>query len=294
MEDPLRVLRGAQFAARFNLTPDSETLEMMRRMPLDHLSGARVFSEMKKALTMADRPDIFFRVLHQADALRHWFPELDALFKTPENPIYHPEGNAFEHTMLTLRAAAEVRDRMRDPLAFMLAVLAHDLGKAVSAKLNDKGVWQAIGHEHTGVPLTDSMLSRLGVSKNVIMYAKNMCKLHMRLHTCYYGKARVSRTNVLFDESICPEELAWLVVCDARGTGKPRENADMEEAFIMERLGAYREAASRPMPHAQMLMECGVMPGPEMKQALAAAREMVLCGEDVRQAAKKAARKSTK
>ena len=259
-------------------------------MPLDHLSSARVLSEMKKALLMADQPDIFFRVLERANALDHWFPELAALRKTPENPVYHPEGDAFEHTMLTLHAAAEIRNRMRDPLSFMLAVLTHDLGKAVSTKLNDKGAWQAIGHEHTGIPLAECMLSRLGVSKNVIAYAKNMCKLHMRVHVCYYNKARVSRTNVLFDESVCPEELAWLVVCDARGTGKPRENADLEEAFIMERLSAYQKAAEKPMPDANMLTEYGIMPGPEMKKALAAARELVLCGEDAEAAAKKAAK----
>ena len=276
-EDPLRVLRGAQFAARFHLMPDETTLSMMQRMPLDRLSSTRVYAEMKKALLMADHPDIFFRVLEKANALNHWFPELDALRTTPENPVYHPEGNAFEHTMLTLCAAAEIRNEMRDPLQFMLAVLTHDLGKAVSVKLNDKGVWQAIGHEHTGIPLCESMLLRLGVSKQMIAYAKNMCKLHMRVHVCYYNNARVSRTNVLFDESICPEELAWLVVCDARGTGKPRKNADQEEAFIMERLAAYREAAAKPMPGAAMLMEYGVPAGPRMKQAIAAARELVLC-----------------
>lgn len=290
-EDPLRVLRGAQFAARFHLTPDEATLSMMQRMPLDCLSSARVWAEMKKALLMADRPDIFFRVLEKANALDHWFPELRALRKTPENPVHHPEGNAFEHTMLTLLAAAEIRNQMRDPLSFMLAMLMHDLGKAVSAKLNDKGVWQAIGHEYTGIPLCESMLSRLGVSRQMIAYAKNMCKLHMRVHVCYYNKARVSRTNVLFDASISPEELAWLVVCDARGTGKPRENADQEEAFIMERLAAYREAAAKPMPDAAMLMEYGVPAGPGMKRALAAARELALCGEDAQQAAKKAAKK---
>jgi len=191
---------------------------------------------------------------------------------------------------MTLNAAAEIRERMQDPLAFMLAVLTHDLGKAVSTKLNNKGVWQAIGHEHTGLPLCESMLSRFGISKQMIAYAKNMCKLHMRVHMCYYNKARISRTNVLFDESICAEELAWLVVCDARGTSKPRENADMEEAFIMERLAAYRQAAARQMPDAKMLMAYGVLSGPKMKQALAAAREMVLCGEDMEHAARKAAK----
>jgi len=290
-EDPLRVLRGAQFAARFHLTPDPATLESMSRMPLENLSGARIYAEMKKALMMADQPDVFFRILEQAGALGYWFEELLALRKALHNPVYHPEGDAFEHTMLTLNAAAEIRSSMRDPLAFMLAALTHDLGKAVSTKLNDKGVWQSIGHEHTGIPLCESMLSRFGVSKQTIAYAKNMCALHMRVHTCYYNKARVSRTNVLFDESVSPEELAWLVICDARGTGKPRENADLEQAFIMERLEAYRQAAEKPMPDAKLLMDMGVPAGPQMKKALAFAREQVLCGEDFQRAAEAAARK---
>jgi len=191
--------------------------------------------------------------------------------------------------MFTLRAAAEVRDQMEALLSFMLAMLTHDLGKAVSTKKNDKGAWQSIGHEHTGVPLAESMLTRLNASKKAIAYAKNMCALHMRLHTCYYGRARVSRTNVLFDESVSPRELAWLVVCDSRGTGKPRSEADKEQAFIMERLAAYCEAASQTMPDAGMMMGLGVLPGPKMKLALAQARKRVLCGEDAEQAARRVA-----
>jgi hypothetical protein len=73
-------------------------------------------------------------------------------------------------------------------------------------------------------------------------------------------------------------------VCDARGTGKPRENADAEEAFIMERLRLYEEAAARPMPTGKMLMEAGAAPGPQMKQLLADAREKTLLGMDAQQA----------
>lgn len=289
-EDPLRVLRGAQFAARFHLTPDGETLEMMRRMSVDQLSRDRVMAETKKALLMADEPDVYFAVLEQAGALKPWFHELAALRAAPQNPVYHPEGDAFEHTMMVLRAAAEVRDRAKDPLAFMLASLCHDLGKAVSTKKNEKGAWASIGHEHTGVPLCADMLTRLGVSKHTIGYVQSMCKLHMRVHTCYYGKARVSRTNVLFDESIAACELAWLVVCDSRGTGKPRSAADEEQAWIFDRLDAYERVIASGMPDAKMLMARGVLPGPGMKKALAYAREQVLCGKSVQQACDEAAK----
>ncbi|MBR5303047.1 MAG: HD domain-containing protein [Clostridia bacterium] len=290
-EDPLRVLRGAQFAARFHLTPDEDTIEKMRRMPVDHLSPGRVHQEMKKALLMADKPSVFFRILEQAGALDCWLPELKALRSTPQNPAYHPEGDAFEHTMMVLDSAAEIRNRMQDPLSFMLAALTHDLGKANTTQKNEKGNWASIGHENTGVPLCGNMLSRLLFSQSVIAYAKNMCKLHMRVHTCYYGRARVSRTNVLFDESVNPEALCWLAVCDSRGTGKPRSAADEEEAFIMARLEAYRAVLEEGMPTAHMLMALGMKPGPEMKKALAYAREQRLCGNELDDACRKAAKK---
>ena len=283
-EDPLRVLRGAQFAARFRLTPDEETIQQMRRMPVGSLSAARVWAETKKALEMADMPSVFFRVLEKAGALEPWFAELFALRKAPQNPAYHPEGDAFEHTMMVLDAAARIREKMQDPLAFMLSALCHDLGKAVSTRKNDKGAWASVGHEHTGVPLCEKMLSRLDIAKSRIAYVQNMCALHMRVHTCYYGRARVSRTNVLFDESVNPQELAWLAVCDARGTGKPKSCADEEETFIFERLAAYQGVLAAGMPTAKMLMEMGVKPGPDMKRALACAREQRLCGATMEEA----------
>ena len=283
-EDALRVLRGAQFAARFHLTPDEETIRKMRRMPVQNLSAARVWAETKKALEMAEKPSVFFRILEKTGALDDWFAELFALRKAPQNPVYHPEGDAFEHTMMVLDSAAEIRKQMRDPLAFMLSALCHDLGKAVSTKKNEKGAWASIGHEHTGVPLCEAMLARLGIAKGVIAYVQNMCALHMRVHTCYYGKARVSRTNLLFDESLNPQELAWLAVCDCRGTGKPRSAADEEEAFIMGRLSAYQSVIDSGMPTARMLMEMGIKPGPELKRALACAREQRLCGKTMEEA----------
>lgn len=283
-EDPLRVLRGAQFAARFHLMPNAETIEAMRRMPVDVLSAARVMEETKKALLKSDRPSVYFRVLEEANALCPWFAELAALREIPQNPVYHPEGDALAHTLMVLDEAANIREQMKSPLAFMLAALCHDLGKAVSTQTGSGGEIQSIGHEHTGVPLCGDMLSRLLIHKNTIAYVKNMCRLHMRVHTCYYGKARVSRTNLLFDEAISAGELAWLVVCDTRGTGKPRENADIEEAFIMERLSLYREAAAGPMPDAQMMMEAGCAPGPALKSAIQKARELVLSGESIERA----------
>ena len=288
-EDPLRVLRGAQFAARFHLTPDGETLQKMRRMPLGRLSASRVYAEMNKALLTAQEPDVFFRVFRDADALKPWFAELAALIGVKQNPLHHPEGDAFEHTLLTLRAAAEVKDKSSNPLHFMLAALTHDLGKAVSAAQDEHGSWHAADHAETGVPLCGTMLTRLGAPGAAIRYAQDMCRLHMRMHVGYYTQADAAWMNLLFDESVCAKDLAWLAVCDTRGTGKPRENADREEAFVMDRLAAYERVVSGPMPDARMLMAASVSPGPGMKEALADARRRVLCGEAPQKACARAA-----
>lgn len=283
-EDPLRVLRGAQFAARFSLTPDADTLAAMARMPLHHLSAPRVLAEVKKALLGARDPGVFFEVLREAGALEPWFEEVAALCDVPQNPRYHPEGDAFAHTMLVLREAAAVRDRVQDPFAFMLAALTHDLGKAVTTQRGSKGEWQSIGHETAGVPLTKRLLARLGVGGAAKREAEELCRLHMRVHHCYYGRSRVSRTNLLFDDCTFPRELALLAICDVRGTGKPRELAQDEVRFIEERLACYQEAAARPMPTAAMLREAGVLPGPQMGAALREARRLVIGGKSLQAA----------
>ncbi|MGN0772679.1 MAG: CCA tRNA nucleotidyltransferase [Candidatus Ventricola sp.] len=288
-DDPLRVLRGAQFAARFRLTPDEETIRRMRRMPTDRLSAARVYAEMNKALLTAQEPDVFFRVLRDANALEPWFAELAALLGVQQNPLHHPEGDAFEHTLLTLRAAAEEKDKSSHPLHFMLAALTHDLGKAVSAAQDEHGSWHAAGHAETGIPLCGAMLAHLGAPRAAIRYAQDMCRLHMRVHTGYYTQADEAWMNLLFDESVCAKDLALLAVCDTRGTGKPRENADREEAFVMDRLASYERIVSGPMPDARMLMAAGISPGPGMKAALDEARRRVLCGEALQTACAQAA-----
>ena len=284
-EDPLRVLRGAQFAARFHLAPDADTLDIMRRMPLDALSSARVTDECKKALLDSDEPDVFFRVLEAAGALSPWFAELAPLRSAPQNPKHHPEGDAFEHTMMTLRAAAQWRAQADDPLAFMLAALTHDLGKPATVRQNERGEWQAAGHELAGIGPLTAMLTRLGVGKQTIAYCTSLCRLHMRVHTCYYRQESVAETNAVFDECPWPRALAQLVVCDVYGTGAGPEKKQAEEAFIMERLRRYEDAASREMPTGDMLISAGAAPGPGMRDALRRARRYALSGMDAREAA---------
>ena len=277
-EDPLRVLRGAQFAARYDLTVDEATMEKMRRMPTDALSPARVMSETKKALMQSAHPEVYFDILRRAGALEVWFQELAALIGVQQNPKYHPEGDAYVHTMLVLRAAAEMREAAQKPLNLMLAALVHDLGKAVTTTLDQNGDYHSYEHEVAGVPILYTMLTRIGAGKDLLAYCANMCRLHMRTHTCFYNHSREGRTNLLFDESVCPHDLVLLAVCDAMGKGGRTEKSDEEERFLTERLAVYEKALSMPMPSGDMLIARGMKPGRGMAQALNEARRLMLCG----------------
>ena len=277
-EDPLRVLRGAQFAARYDLTVDEATMEKMRRMPTDALSPARVMSETKKALMQSARPEVYFDILRRAGTLEVWFKELAALIGVRQNPKYHPEGDAYVHTMLVLRAAAEMREAAQKPLNLMLAALVHDLGKAATTTQDQNGNYHSYEHEVAGVPILYTMLTRIGAGKDLLAYCANMCRLHMRTHTCFYNHSREGRTNLLFDESVCPHDLVLLAVCDAMGKGGRTEKSDEEERFLTERLAVYEKALSMPMPSGDMLIARGMKPGRGMAQALNEARRLMLCG----------------
>ena len=277
-EDPLRVLRGAQFAARYDLTVDEATMEKMRRMPTDALSPARVMSETKKALMQSAHPEVYFDILRRAGALEVWFKELAALIGVRQNPKYHPEGDAYVHTMLVLRAAAEMREAAQKPLNLMLAALVHDLGKAATTTQDQNGNYHSCEHEIAGVPLLSAMLSRIGAGKDMLAYCENMCRLHMRTHICFYMNLGEGQTNLLFDESVCPHDLVLLAVCDARGKGGRIEKSDEEEQFLKERLAAYEKALSMPMPSGDMLIAQGMKAGRGMAQALKEARRLRLCG----------------
>lgn len=128
-EDPVRALRAARFAAQLGFTPAPELIGAMRgcAVELGQEPGERILGEMKKALA-AERPSLFFRLLQQAGLLQDTFPELHALIGSTQPVVYHPEGDAFEHTMLIVDEVAGQTKNL--PARF--AALCHDLGKGTT------------------------------------------------------------------------------------------------------------------------------------------------------------------
>jgi tRNA nucleotidyltransferase (CCA-adding enzyme) len=170
-EDPLRVYRGIQFAARFRFILEEQTLQLCKEMValgmLDELPKERVFAEWKKLLLQAKKPSVGFGLM-QSLGMLHYFPELEALQGVPQSAKWHPEGDVWIHTLLCVDAMATLLRKEekvcdeKEYLQLMFAILCHDLGKAVTTTFNEKkGDYQAIGHEVAGVALTKTLLYRV-------------------------------------------------------------------------------------------------------------------------------------
>ena len=275
-EDALRVLRAAQFAARFGFRIAAETAELSRTMGLEELASERILGEMNKALLKAEKPSIFFEELRKLDQLSFWFPEAEALIGVPQSPVHHPEGDAWVHTMMVLDAAARLRKEAAYPEGFMMAALTHDFGKAVSTTVED-GKVRAIGHEKTGIKIAGRFLRRLSRESRLERYVLNMVELHMKPNMMAGAGAGVKSTTKLFDQSVCPEDLLLLAKADHLGKGGD-EPYEETEAFLQERLRIFRELMARPYVQGRDLVEAGVAPGNDFGEALRYAHKMRLAG----------------
>lgn len=181
VEDPVRVLRLARFAARyaplgFTIAPETHSLmcEIVEAGEVDELVPERIWAEVVKALGET-QPSAFFYTLKDCGALAKIFPELDALFGVPQPEIYHPEIDCGIHSLMSLEHAALLSPR----LEVRFAALVHDLGKAVSPKAN---LPHHYGHELKGVALVEKMCARLRVPNHFKNLALHVAQYHTHCH----------------------------------------------------------------------------------------------------------------
>ena len=181
VEDPVRVLRVARFAARFGdrgFAVAPETMSLMRNMvasgELSALVPERVWQESERALGES-RPELFFETLRECGALEVIFPEVAALYGVPQPPRWHPEVDTGIHVTLALKAS--VRLGASTPVRF--AVLMHDLGKAATPPEQ----WPSHhGHEEAGVVRIEALAARLRVPKEYAELAVLTARHHGLVH----------------------------------------------------------------------------------------------------------------
>lgn len=190
VEDPLRVLRVARFAARLGFPVAPETLALMRRIAeggeLSTLAPERLWRELERALA-EPYPERFIEVLRDCGALRAVLPEVDALFGVPQPPRHHPEIDTGLHVLLCLRQAA----RKAAPLAVRYAVLLHDLGKALTPA---EELPAHPGHEARSATLAEAVSKRLRAPVAYRELAVLVARHHLTIH-----RARELKASTLVD-----------------------------------------------------------------------------------------------
>lgn len=196
IEDPLMVLRAAQFAARFGFSIDNKTMDLCRTIDITALSRERIMGEMGKNY--------------------YWFEELENLRGVEQNREHHKEGDAWKHTMMVLDEAAKRRGNVNNPLGFMLSALCHDFGKAICTEEID-GIIHSYRHEELGLPLVEDFISRLTSEVELKKYVLNMVELHMMPNMMANMQSSRKKSNRLFDKSLVPEDLVELSICDGLG-----------------------------------------------------------------------------
>ncbi len=244
VEDPLRVLRVARFAARFGFKIAPETMQLMRELSdsgeLQTLVSERVWIELEKAL-QGKHPTRFILALRACGGLSVLFPELECLFGVPQPKHYHPEIDSGMHTIMALNQAC----RLTDDTQVRFAVLFHDLGKAVTPEAK----WpKHHGHEEAGVKLVEALCQRYRIPKSYRQLAVIVSRYHLECHRVKELKAStIVRKLEEMDAFRRPERFQqFLLACeaDARGRSGKEENEYPQAAFFSSALDAAKQIDS--------------------------------------------------
>ncbi|MDQ3061499.1 MAG: HD domain-containing protein, partial [Acidobacteriota bacterium] len=163
-EDSLRVLRAAQFAARFEFEIEAETVEICRQIDLTDLPKERIWGELEKLLLKALKPSIGLQWLYDLGVVEQLFPEMKALVGVPQEKEWHPEGEVWTHSLLVVDRARELIEDLpyAKQVTVMLGALCHDFGKPATTQFFD-GRWRSHAHDEAGVEPTVSFLDTLGI-----------------------------------------------------------------------------------------------------------------------------------
>lgn len=279
-EDTLRVLRAAQFSARFGFSIDSNTISLCKDMEITNLPKERILEELKKALLKSPKPSLFFESLRQMNKLDYWFKEIEELINVKQNNIYHKEGDVWNHTMMVLDEGVKYREKVNNPFGFMLSCLTHDFGKTVCTEMNN-GVIISYKHDIVGVEITETFIRRISNENNLRDYVLPLVENHMKPNMLCAAQSSIKSTNKMFDSVSDPLALIYLSICDDKG----RITADFIEesnnvAFLHERLDIYNEYMSRPFVRGEDLIKSGFHPGVEFKEMLKLAHKLRLAGID--------------
>lgn len=264
IEDPLRVLRVARFAARYKnygFTVAPETISLMKNISLsgelEALSAERVFTELDKSL-QCEHPSVFFEVLKECGALKVLLPEIDILWGVPNPAQWHPEICSGIHTMMVLQQAVLLSSKNE----VRFAALCHDLGKGITPESQ----WpKHHGHEKSGLPLVKSVCKRLKAPTAYQNLALKVCEYHLHSHKAFELKpSTILKVFNALDVWRKPEEFNdFIIACTADMRGRTGfEDKEYPQADYLQLLAKEARGVS-----AKKFVEAGLQ-GIQIKKAI--------------------------
>ncbi|MBS1794549.1 MAG: HD domain-containing protein [Acidobacteria bacterium] len=289
-EDSLRVLRAAQFAARFEFAIDDETRAICREIDLTDLPKERIWGELEKLLLKSRRPSIGLGYFYDLRIAEQLFPELTALVGVPQEEAWHPEGPVDVHTLMVVDEARRLVDDLEyaKQVTVMLAALCHDFGKPATTEFFD-GRWRSHGHDEAGVEPTLSFLDRLGVftldGYDVRAQIVQLVRFHLTPGMFYKNPPGDGAFRRLAGK-VEPDLLYRVAKADSLGRNpdwlpeEKRFDAAAQEWFI-ERVRALHVERRAPASilMGRHLLELGLKPSPRIGQILDAVYEKQLDGQ---------------
>jgi len=284
-EDPLRVLRGQQFAGRFGLTAATETIQMAKGLFKEYetLPIERIWAEWYKWAAQSTKPSFGLVWLQETDWLQA-YPELVALEGCPQDPRWHPEGDVWTHTLHVTDEAAQIGERdvlaMEDRATLVLAALCHDLGKPATTEITDQGI---VSRKHSQTKETyQQFLQRIGAPLKIVDRVVALCLNHLT-HLDFVGSSRHVRRLALALSS-CGETIEMLSrLVEADNSGRPPLPKNLPEKMnqmsVMATELEIKKSGPQPILLGRHLLNLGMKPGPHMGEILKAAFEAQLDGQ---------------
>ncbi len=269
-EDPLRVLRGAQFVARYNLEAALDSIEICRNLTINDLSKERVFEELVKLLLKGKQPSLGFNFLREVNWIRFW-PELEAMIGCQQEPDWHPEGDVWTHTMHALDYYAEHRANNREEdLIIGFAVLLHDVGKPSTTTIKD-GRITAYRHDTDAEKYVRSFFGRITNQKTLTEGVIPLVKEHMRPEALYRVRDNASDKAVRKLAARVGNISRLIRVVRADYAARPPLSPDAPACdWLEEKAGELAVSDSRPDPiiMGRHLIKLGVESGIGMGKLL--------------------------
>ena len=300
-DDPLRVLRGMQFAARFGFSTDSQTLQYCREVLPEYptLSKERVYEEWRKWAVKGKYPEIGLAFLYDSGWVAV-FPEIAALINCPQNPDWHPEGDVWTHTLAVCSQAAKIVRAFKpelteeEKLYVMFAALAHDFGKPATTRLDENGTLRSLKHDKVGAPIARGFFEKMRAPTRVSQTVEKLVNEHMTDIVAPSVRAIQRLANRLAPANI--KLWALLRQADAMGCGSPERHLSpqidlsalsgepvakkikFQIDFWLEAAERIqlKESAPRPLVNGRDLIPLGVKSGPQMGKILKLAFEAQL------------------